>query len=140
MDDLSNTEFDFIINTKFYLSGMRRDGTIFLDAKTFPNYNKITTILNPYKYNTKVNTTKNYNTYSFAIEPMDFQPSGAINMSNYKTFRIQVQIDKIKFIKYLSNINTLFELKNANLHMSFSTYEYNIVRYQSSLAGLLFVS
>jgi len=135
-----NTKYDFIINTKFYLNGIRRDGINFLDSNTSPDYNKITTTLNPYKYNTKVELEKKYNTYSFALEPTDFQPTGAINMSNYKTFRIQVQIDKIKLMKYLNNINTLFNLKDVNFKMFLTTYEYNIVRYQSSLAGILFIS
>lgn len=139
LDDLNNSSYDFIINTKFYLNGLRRDGIVFLDADVSPNNNKITTILNPYKYNTKVNLDKNYNTYSFALEPTDFQPTGAINMSNYKTFRIQIQIDKKKFFKYLNNINTLFDLKDINFKIFFTTYEYNIVRYQSSLAGILFI-
>lgn len=140
LDELSNTEYDFIINTKFYLDGMRRDGIQFLDSNTLPDYNKITTTLNPYKYNTKVNLDKKYNTYSFALEPTEFQPSGAINMSNYKIFRIQVQIDKRKLLKYINNLNTLFELKDVNFKMYMTTYEYNIIRYQSSLGGLLFVS
>jgi hypothetical protein len=140
LDDLNNSNYDFIINTKFYLNGLRRDGIVFLDANVLPNYNKITTILNPYKYNTKVNLDKNYNTYSFALEPTDFQPTGAVNMSNYKSFRIQIQIDKLKFFKYLNNINELFNLKDINFKILLTTYEYNIVRYQSSLAGLLFIS
>ena len=140
LDDLNNSSYDFIINTKFYLNGLRRDGIVFLDANVSPNYNKITTILNPYKYNTKVDLNKNYNTYSFALEPTDFQPTGAVNMSNYKTFRIQIQIDKKKFFKYLNYINTLFNLKDINFKIFLTTYEYNIVRYQSSLAGLLFIS
>lgn len=61
-------------------------------------------------------------------------------MSNYKTFRIQIQIDKQKFFKYLNDINTLFNLKDINFKILFTTYEYNIVRYQSSLAGLLFIT
>lgn len=140
LDNLINSDFDFIMNTKFYLNGIRRDGINFLDSNTLPNYNKITTLVNPYKYNTKIKLEKKYNTYSFALEPTIFQPSGTINMSNYKIFRIQIQIDKIKFVKYLNNLNTLFNLKDVNFKMFLSTYEYNIVRYQSSLAGLLFIS
>lgn len=138
-DELSNNEYDFIINTKFYLDGILRDGIQFLDSNTLPDYNKITTVLNPYKYNTKVNLDKKYNTYSFALEPTEFQPSGTINMSNYKVFRIQVQIDKKKLLKYINNLNTLFRLKDINFKMYMTTYEYNMIRYQSSLGGLLFV-
>ena len=140
LNNLANSNYDFIINTKFYLDGLRRDGILFLDSNTSRDYNKITTILNPYKSNTKVNLNKYYNTYSFALEPTNFQPSGTINMSNYKIFRIQIQIDKTKFLKYLYDINTLFDLKDVNFKIILTTYEYNIVRYQSSLAGLLFIS
>lgn len=140
LDELSNSEYDFIIGTKFYLDGMRRDGIQFLDSDTLPNYNKITTVLNPYKYNTKTKLEKKYNTYSFALEPREFQPSGSINMSNYNIFRIQVQIDKKKLFKYINNLNTLFGLRDVNFKMYLTTYEYNVVRYQSSLGGLLFVS
>ena len=139
LDELSNKEYDFIVNTKFYLNGIRRDGIQFLDSNTLPDYNKITTVLNPYKYNTKVKLEKKYNVYSFALEPTEFQPSGTINMSNYKIFKIQIQIDKRKLLKYINNLNTLFGLKDINLKMKLTTYEYNIVRYQSSLAGLLFI-
>ena len=139
LNDLTNSNYDFIINTKFYFDGMRRDGIIFLDSNNSPNNNYITTVLNPYKYNTKVNLNKYYNVYSFALEPTDFQPTGAINMSNYTTFRIEIQIDKIKFLNYLNKLNVLFNLKDVNFKMFFTTYEYNIVRYQSSLAGLLFI-
>jgi hypothetical protein len=140
LDDLVNSSYDFIVNTKFYLDGLRRDGINFINLNQNTSYNKLTTLLNPYKYNTKVKTDKNYNTYSFALEPTEFQPSGAINMSNYKIFRIQVQIDRNKFLKYFYNINTLFNLNDINFKMFLTTYEYNIVRYQSSLAGLLFIS
>lgn len=140
MDKLINTDNDFIINTKFYLNGMRRDGIQILDSDNLQNYNKITTILNPYKYNTKVKLEKKYNVYSFALEPTKFQPSGTINMNNYKTFKIQLQIDKNKVLKYVNSLNTLFGLKDVNLKMNLTTYEYNIVRYQSSLGGLLFVA
>ena len=140
MNNLNDSSYDFILNTKFYLNGLRRDGVVFLDADTIPNYNQITTILNPYRYNTKVKLEKHYNVYSFALEPTEFQPSGAINMSNYKMFRIQVQIDKYKFLKYINELNTIFNLKDINFKMLLTTYEYNVVRYQSSLAGLLFIA
>jgi hypothetical protein len=132
--------FDFVLNTKYYLDGARRDGINKLDSTGIFKYNKITTLLNPYRYNTKVKIDKNYNTYSFALEPTFFQPSGAINMSNYKVFRIQVQISKIKLIEYLKKFETLFNLKNLDFKMNLTTYEYNLVRYQSGLAGLLFVN
>jgi hypothetical protein len=131
---------DIILNTKFYIDGVRRDGVNFLDASTLNKFNKITTILNPYRYNIKVDLTKGYNVYSFALEPTMFQPSGAINMSNYNIFKIQVQLDKRKLLNYLKKFNTLFNLNDLNIQMNLTTFEYNFVRYQSGLAGLLFVN
>lgn len=132
--------YDFILNTKYYLDGARRDGINKLDSTGTYNYNKITTLLNPYKYNTKVNPNKDYNSYSFALEPTEFQPSGSINMSNYKIFRIQVQINKNKLADYLRKFDILFNLKNLDFKMNITTFEYNLVRYQSGLAGLLFIN
>jgi len=131
---------EFILNTKFYIDGIRRDGIESLDSNTFYSYNKITTILNPYRYNTKVILNKKYNTYSFSLEPTLFQPSGAINMSNIKTFTIQIKIDKIKLLLYLKNLNILFNLKTINLEMNLTTFEYNFIRYQSGLSGILFIN
>lgn len=138
--NLQNLNRDFILNTKFYFDGLRRDGIEFINSNTITSYNKLTTILNPYKYNTRVKLDKHYNTYSFALEPTTFQPSGAINMSNYKTFTIQIQIDKNKLIEHLKKIDALFNLKNLYIKMTITTFEYNLVRYQSSLAGTLFIS
>jgi hypothetical protein len=131
---------DFIVNTKFYLDGGRRDGLVRLDTSKKFSYNQITRIINPYKYNTRFKLNKNYNTYSFGLEPTSFQPTGAINMSNYNTLTIQIQIDKNKLIYYLKNLDILFNLSDLNLKMKLTTFEYNIVRYQSSLAGLLFIN
>lgn len=140
LEDLTEANYDFIIGTKIYINNVRRDGINFLDADVLPNYNKIITLLNPYRYNTKVKKNNKYCVYSFALDPTEFQPSGAINMYNYRKFTIQLTIDKIKFLTYLEKFELLFGLKNANIKLSLSTYEYNIIRYQSGLAGLLFVT
>ncbi len=103
------------------------------------NYNDITRLINPYRYNTRVNANNNINTYSFAFEPEKFQPTGAINMDMYNTFRIQLVIDKNKFLKYFGNINTATNLDSIMMTINLSTLEYNLVRYQSGLGGLLFM-
>lgn len=143
--------FDFIVNTKFLIDGVRRDGITFTQKKnnnlstnttikSFPkSYNKITTLLNPYKYNTKRLVDNNFNTYSFSLEPADFQPSGALNMSKIKTFTIQIEINLTKLTSFIKNLNILYGLNKVNLSMKLTTSEYNLVRYQSGLAGLLFV-
>lgn len=106
---------------------------------TIYNYNDITRLINPYRYNTRVNANNNINTYSFAFEPEKFQPTGAINMDMYNTFRIQLVIDKNKFLKYFGNINTATNLDSIMMTINLSTLEYNLVRYQSGLGGLLFM-
>ena len=129
---------DFIINTRFYMDGARRDGILELSNK---NYNSITTILNSYKYNTKAYDTSHsiFNVYSFALEPEDFQPTGAMNMSNINIFTIEIVIDKNKLYNYIHNFDTLYNLNNLNITMNLNTLEYNFIRYQSGLSGLLFV-
>jgi hypothetical protein len=132
-------DFDFIINTKFLIDGSRRDGINSLDNNNLKTYNAITTILNPYKYNTKTLLKKNYNTYSFSLEPTEFQPSGAFNMSNITKFTIQIEINSLKLINYIKNLNILFNLNNVNFEIELTTFEYNLIRYQSGLSGLLFI-
>ena len=135
----NSTDLDFIVNTKFLIDGARRDGINSLDNNGNKNYNKITTLLNPYKYNTKASSYNNNNTYSFALEPTEFQPCGTFNMSNINIFTIQIEINVDKLLFYLSSLNILFNLNMVNLSMKLTTLEYNLIRYQSGLAGLLFI-
>jgi hypothetical protein len=139
LDIFEFSNFDFIVNTKFLIDGARRDGINTLDDQNFKTYNAITTILNPYKYNTKTLLNKNYNTYSFGLEPTEFQPNGAFNMSNIKTFTIQIQINNLKLYAYIKNLNVLFNLNKLKFEINLSTFEYNLIRYQSGLSGLLFI-
>ena len=126
-----------ILNTKFYIDGARRDGIIY-DFKD-KNYNKITNLINIYKYNTKYSKNKNYAVYSFALEPEEFQPTGAINMNNFKYFSIEILINKEYILNYIKDNNFIDKLKNIKLTMHLNTLEYNFVRYQSGLSGLLFI-
>ena len=132
----SNIPDGLIINTKFLLNGCRRDGINTLSTNT--SYNKLTTILNPYKYNTKVQYNNKYNTYSFAINPKIFQPSGSFNMSLINKFTIQIELDNNQISKYINTLGKIFDLNKLYIKIILSTCEYNIVRYQSGLAGLLF--
>jgi hypothetical protein len=131
--------YDFILNTKFYIDGARRDGVTNLDTT---NNNSITTYLNPYRYNTRANSNNNnnLNVYSFALEPEEFQPTGAINLNLTKIFSIQITMDKNALLKYITNTKNLFDLKKLTVQINLTTIQYNLVRYQSGLSGLLFVS
>ena len=143
---------DLILSTVFYINGIRRDGIYpqiaknnntngkdnIINMKKY-NYNNITRLLNPYRYNTRVDMDNNINTYSFAFEPEKFQPTGSINMDMYNTFRIQLVIDKNKFIEYFGYFNYISNLDTITMTLKLSTLEYNLIRYQSGLAGLLFM-
>jgi hypothetical protein len=135
---LNNQEtiYDFIINTKFYFDGVRRDGIENLSNK---NYNGITTTLNKYKYHTKSDSTNYYNVYSFALDPENIMPTGAFNQSMINLYSIEIVFDKQKLLNYLKNILVLFDLNNITVTLNLNTIEYNIVRYQSGLSGLLFI-
>lgn len=128
--------YDFILNTKFYIDGMRRDGITILKQK---NLNDITLNVNQYKYNTRANANGYFNVYSFALEPEQFQPSGAFNMSTINTFTIELLIDKNKLVSYFNNFNILYNINDLSIIMNLSTLEYNFIRYQSGLSGLLFI-
>jgi len=135
---------DLILSTVFYIDGIRRDGIIpqvtpnSTDMTKY-NYNNITRLLNPYRYNTRVNSDNNINTYSFAFEPEKFQPTGTINMDMYNTFRIQLIMDKNKFVQCFGYFNYISNLDTITMTLKLSTLEYNLIRYQSGLAGLLFM-
>ena len=103
------------------------------------NYNSITQSINQYKYNTRADPNNNINVYSFAFEPEKFQPTGSINMDMYNSFRIQLILDKNKFLQYFGSFNSITNLDTTMITMNLSTLEYNLLRYQSGLAGLLFM-
>lgn len=127
--------YDAILNTRLYLDGARRDGIISSSSK---NYNGITTNINPYRYHTRANGDNFYNVYSFALEPEEFQPTGAINLNPYGVFTIEVVMDKKGLVDYINNTNNLFGLNKLSVEINLHTINYNFVRYQSGLSGLLF--
>jgi hypothetical protein len=128
---------DIILSTIFYIDGNKRDG---INPITGNNYNKITTIMNGYKYNTKELLDANYNIYSFALFPEKLQPTGAFNMNVINNFTIQLVLDKKKFMQYFANLGKLTNNDTITIKMNLETLEYNIIRYQSGIAGLLFLS
>jgi hypothetical protein len=128
--------YDAILNTRLYIDGARRDGVLSLSAN---NYNAITTNINPYKYHSRAIANNYYNVYSFALEPEDFQPTGAMNLNPYQVFTIEIIMDKKGLVDYLNNINTLYGLNKLSININLNTVNYNLVRYQSGLSGLLFI-
>jgi hypothetical protein len=131
-----------ILSTLIYVNGARRDGIDPVNQETInptfqesinPDYNTITTTINQYKYNTSAYGPKDirgrgYNAYSFAFKPEDFQPSGAINMSQINTFSIELVIDPATIVVPMTTLSTL----------SMYTTGYNFMRYQGGIGALLY--
>lgn len=129
--------YDAILNTRFYIDGARRDGIINLSDK---NFNGITTNINPYRYHTRANGDNIYNVYSFGLEPEEFQPTGAMNLNPYRVFTIEIVMTKKGLVDYINNTNNLFGLNKLSIEINLHTINYNFVRYQSGLSGLLFAN
>ena len=49
-------------------------------------------------------------------------------------------MDKLKILNYLDSLNILYDINQIFIKINLSTIEYNIIRYQSGLAGLLFIN
>jgi hypothetical protein len=131
-----------ILSTLIYVNGARRDGIEPVNQETIiprllksinPDYNTITTTINQYKYNTSAYGPKDirgrgYNAYSFAFKPEEFQPSGAINMSQINTFSIELVIDP-------KSVNVpMYTLSTLSLYAT----GYNFMRYQGGIGALLY--
>ena len=52
---------------------------------------------------------------------------------------MQILINKEYLFNYIKDKNFINKLKNIKLTMHLNTLEYNLVRYQSGLSGLLFI-
>jgi hypothetical protein len=131
-----------ILSTLIYVNGARRDGIDPINQETTiprllesinPDYNTITTTINQYKYNTSAYGPtdirgRGYNAYSFAFKPEEFQPSGAINMSQINTFSIELVIDPKSVNEPMTTLSTL----------SMYTTGYNVMRYQGGIGALLY--
>ena len=111
----SNSENGFVLSTLFYIDGIRINGIQpFVSFTTkeqatlnnddviqYGQFDIVNRYLNTYKYNTRSDPSFPYYSYSFAICPESFQPTGTFNMSNIKKFGIQIIINKSKLLKLL---------------------------------------
>jgi hypothetical protein len=127
-----NSIYNYIISYVFYIDGVKREGI------TNKNMTNVYNILNKYKYNTRSYGKNIYNNYSFALTPEELQPSGVLNMSVIKKFSIELIIDGNKLINYITKINNISNLQKLSIKLSLFTFEYNIIRYQAGISGLLF--
>ena len=127
---------NFISQVKLYI-----DGALISSVNNLSNqdYSKVTNLINLYKYTSSPDTNKNYNCNSFSLQPNDSQPSGALNMSMFKYFTIKIILNKHTFINYLKTLKSLYGYKNITFSLNLALNNYNIIRYQSGMSGLLFI-
>lgn len=144
-----NSETSFILSTLFYIDGIKIDGIqpfvsymskeqARINNESQIQYGQFDTVnryFTTYKYNTRSTPDFPYYSYSFALCPETFQPTGSYNMSNTKRFGIQLVINKQKILEYIKGYENLEKL---SINMKLYTLEYNILRFQSSIGGLLF--
>ena len=143
-----NTKNDILLSTIFSIDGIKIDGinassafTVANSKNGLNNNSNLSSIsqlygyINAYKYNTRSNPNLSYYSYSFAFKPETLQPTGAYNMSNTSKFWISLVLDYSKLLKYIGGYNNL---KQLSIKMNLLTYEYNILRFQSGIAGLLY--
>ena len=95
----------------------------------FQNYNIYTNYVQPWQFHTKT-PANGINSYSFAIQPEEYQPSGSVNLSNYKYKSFQFTLDN-KLINYIKNNNDTLTIKTYAL-------SYNIISLKNGMVGLVF--
>jgi len=125
---------ELILSTVIYFDDARRDGIKIIDKRDF---NKITTTLNKYKYCTRANEDK-INTYSFSYEPNNIQPSGAVNLYKLDKFTIEIAINNKLLVEVINRISNFWTIESIDWNLNLHTLNYNILRYQSGLSGLLY--
>jgi hypothetical protein len=125
---------ELILSTVIYFDDARRDGIKIIDKR---NFNKITTTLNKYKYCTRANDN-DINTYSFSYEPNNIQPSGAVNLYKLDKFTIEIAINNKLFVEAISRISNFWRIESIDWNINLQSLNYNILRYQSGLSGLLY--
>jgi len=126
---------NFIKQVKLYID----DGLISsVNNLSKQNYSEVTSLMNLYKYTKYTDISKNYNCNSFSLEPDIYQPTGCLNMSMFKYFKIKILL-KRNFLDFVNKMKTLYGVKNITFGIELSLNEYNLIRYQSGLSGLLFI-
>ncbi len=125
---------ELILSTVIYFDDARRDGIKIIDKR---NFNKITTTLNKYKYCTRANEN-DINTYSFSYGPNNIQPSGAVNLYKLDKFTIEIAINNKLLVEAISRISNFWRIESIDWNLNLHSLNYNILRYQSGLSGLLY--
>jgi len=102
----------------------------FEQYERFQNYDScFTNYVQPYTYHTKT-PSDGINIYSFCLNPEEYQPSGAVNLSSYKYKSFVYQFNQ-KFIDCVTTNSDAFMIKTYALG-------YNILSFKNGMAGLVF--
>jgi hypothetical protein len=119
-NNLDINNFNPFINTTYNFEQYNR----------FVNYDQTyTNFVQPYQYHNKT-PANGINSYSFAINPEEYQPSGTANMSNYKYKSFEFKFDQ-KMIDFILNNNDTLTIKTYSLG-------YNMISLKNGMAGLVF--
>ena len=119
-NNLDVNNFNPFINTTYNFEQYNR----------FQNYDQsYTNFVQPYQYHNKT-PANGINSYSFAINPEEYQPSGTVNMSNYKYKSFEFKFDP-KVINFIVNNNDTLTIKTYSLG-------YNMISLKNGMAGLVF--
>jgi hypothetical protein len=103
------------------------NGNIRLDSKPYEYYNKI----QPFIHHSNI-PRKGILTYSFAVEPDKYQPSGSCNFSHIQTLEFDIEFkNPIVYEKSDNYKNVLYDL-------DIYFVSYNILQIMGGLGGLVF--
>ena len=78
------------------------------------------------------------NTYSFSYEPNNIQPSGAVNFYKIDKFTIEIAINNELFMNVINKLSNFLTIESIDWNINLYSLNYNILRYQSGLSGLLY--
>jgi hypothetical protein len=102
----------------------------FEQYERFQNYDScFTNYVQSYAYHTKT-PSDGINIYSFCLNPEEYQPSGAVNLSSYKYKSFVYQFNQ-KFIDCVTTNSDAFMIKTYALG-------YNILSFKNGMASLVF--
>ena len=103
--------------------------------RTDPNTNiKFYNYVQPYLY-FQHSPTDGFNVYSFALNPMEHQPSASINLSRIDDFGLMISFTN-EFMELVKNgsIND----NESGIYLGVYTISYNILRFMSGMTGVAF--
>lgn len=94
---------------------------------------KIFNYAQPYMY-FKNSPTDGFNVYSFALKPLELQPSGTINLSRINDFSLKMSFTN----NFLKLVNDHVDNILNGIHIGIFIMSYNILRIMGGMGGLAF--